>query len=103
MINKNKKSNAINKLPDFTTMSRQQEAQWWDTHDVTDYLDEFEPVSLRVQLAQPKEDAIMIRLNKGVKEQLAKVARSKGLNVSSLTRMWIMERLQQKAGHRMST
>jgi hypothetical protein len=33
------------KVPEFT--SREEEAEFWDTHDVTDYLDELRPVRVR--------------------------------------------------------
>lgn len=33
------------RIPAFAT--RQEEAEWWDTHDITDYLDELEPVDVR--------------------------------------------------------
>ena len=72
----------------------QEAADWWDTHDVTNYLDELKPVEIDFQLEKPKEENIVVRLQKPVKEQLERIARRKGLNISSLTRMWIMEKLQ---------
>jgi predicted DNA binding CopG/RHH family protein len=82
------------KLPDFSTMSREEEAEWWDTHEVTDYLDELKPVDIEFQLEKPKEDNIVVRLQRPVKVRLEQIARHKGLNISSLTRMWIMEKIQ---------
>jgi hypothetical protein len=57
-------------------------------------LDELEPVEIEFQLEKPKEENIVVRLQKPIKEQLERMARRKGLNISSLTRMWIMEKLQ---------
>jgi len=34
------------KMPDFNKMSYEEEATWWDTHDITDYLDELTPVDV---------------------------------------------------------
>jgi hypothetical protein len=84
---------AKSRIPDFK--NRQEMAQWWDTHQVADYLDELKPVELKFELDQPKEENIVVRLQKPIKERLEQVARQKGLNTSSLTRMWIMEKLQQ--------
>lgn len=33
------------RIPAFS--SREEEAAWWDTHDITDYLDELKPVNVR--------------------------------------------------------
>lgn len=83
-----------NKLPDFSKMSYEEEAHWWDTHSIADYWDQFEPVDIEFQLEKPKEENIVVRLQKPMKDLLAQIARKKGLNISSLTRMWIMEKLQ---------
>jgi hypothetical protein len=83
------------KIPNFT--SREEEAKWFDTHDLAEYWDELEPVDIEFALEKPKEENIVVRLQKPIKERLEQVARRKGLNTSSLTRMWIMEKLQQVA------
>ena len=46
------------------------------------------------ELHKPKDKTIIIRLPKGSKGKLAKIAKSKGLNMSALARMWLMEKLQ---------
>ena len=79
-------------IPEFK--SREEEAAFWDTHDVADYWDDFERVNIDVHLEKPKEENIVVRLQKPIKERLERIARRKGLNISSLTRMWIMEKLQ---------
>ncbi len=80
------------KIPEFKTI--EEEAEFWDTHSVTDYWDELEDVEVVVELDKPQEERLVLRLHKGVKEQLARVAKSKGLNVSSLARMWLLEKLR---------
>jgi len=79
-------------IPEFK--SREEEAAWFDTHDVSEYWSELEPVDIDFQLEKPKEENIVVRLQKPIKERLEQIARRKGLNISSLTRMWIMEKLQ---------
>jgi hypothetical protein len=74
--------------------SYEEEAAWFDSHDVSEFWDELEPVDLDVQLTEPKEENIVVRLQKPIKERLEQVARQKGLTISSLTRMWILERLR---------
>jgi len=80
------------KIPHFK--NSQELAEFWDTHDVTDYLDELEPVDVEFDLEKPQEETVVFRLHTGVKQYLERLARSKGLNLSSLLRMWVMEKMQ---------
>lgn len=79
-------------IPKFK--NRDEEAKFWETHDIADYWDEFVPVDLEFQLEKPKEENIVVRVQKPIKDRLEEIARHKGLNISSLTRMWILEKLQ---------
>lgn len=80
-------------IPQFK--NREEEASFWDTHDVADYWHDFEPVDIDFQLDRPKEDNIVVRVQRPIKQRLEKIAKRKGLNISSLTRMWILEKLQK--------
>lgn len=82
-----------NKLPDFNKMTYAEEAKWWDTHDLGDYWNELRDVEIVFALDKPRDKTLVVRLQKDFKDQLEKVARSKGLNVSTLARMWLIERL----------
>ena len=83
------------RIPNFKT--KEEEATFWDTHSLSDYWDEFEDVDIVFELQKPKEETLIVRLQKDLKEKLEKTARSKGLNISALARMWLMEKLQQQA------
>lgn len=80
------------KIPEFK--NREEEAKFWETHSLADYWNEFEPVDLIVQLQKPKEETLILRLQKDLKEKLAIAARAKGLRVSTLARLWLMEKIQ---------
>jgi hypothetical protein len=80
--------------PVLISWNRWEEAAWFDAHDLSEYWNELEPVKIDFQLEKPKEENIVVRLQKPIKERLEQIARRKGLNISSLTRMWIMEKLQ---------
>ena len=80
------------KVPKFKTY--EEEAHFWDTHNVTDFEDETENVDIVFELSKPRNETLMVRIQKDFKEKLEKVARRKGLNVSTLARMWLMEKLQ---------
>ena len=83
------------KFPDFNKMSYEEEANWWDTHDFTEFWDELEDVDIVFELDKPRTESLVLRVQKDIKEKLRKVARSKGLNVSTLARMWLMEKLSR--------
>ena len=83
------------KFPDFNKMSYQEEANWWDTHDFTEFWDELEDVDIVFELNKPRTESLVLRVQKDIKEKLQKAARSRGLNVSTLARMWLMEKLSQ--------
>lgn len=84
---------ASGKIPAFK--SYEEEASFWDTHSFTEFEEEFEDVDIVFDLDKPREESLILRLQKSLKHALAKTARSKGLNVSTLARMWLMEKLQE--------
>ena len=43
-----------------------------------------------------KDAVIQCRVEMGQMDELQEIARAKGLSVSSLTRMWLLERLRQE-------
>ena len=43
-----------------------------------------------------KDAVIQCRVEMGQMDELQEIARAKGLSVSALTRMWLIERLQQE-------
>lgn len=81
------------RLPEFKTLK--EEVKFWDTHSFADFWDELEDVDIVVELEKPRDETIILRVQKQVKDRLDKFARSRGLNLSTLVRMWIMEKLQQ--------
>ena len=81
-------------LPKFKTI--EEEARFWDTHSFSDYWDDWEDVDIVFELKKPREETLIVRLQKNIKERLERIARSKGLNVSTLARMWLMEKMQVK-------
>ncbi len=83
------------KFPDFDKMTYKEEAKWWDTHDLGDHLDELEDVEIVFDLKKPRDETIILRVQKGIKDRLDRVARKRGLNMSTLARMWIIEKLSQ--------
>ena len=56
------------RIPDFK--NRQEMAEWFDTHDMADYQDEFKTVEAHFELENPKQENVVVRFNEGVKKYL---------------------------------
>lgn len=80
------------RIPKFKTI--EEEAKFWDTHSLADYWDEFEDVDIVFDLHKPKEETLTLRLQKKLKDKLTRIAKNNGVNVSTLARMWLMEKLR---------
>ena len=80
------------RIPAFQSI--EEEAAFWDTHDVTDFLDESQPAEISV--GQELAERLTIRLDKADRELLVKEARANGVGPSTLARMWLKERLREE-------
>ena len=84
----------MSKLPRF--VSEQEEAEFWASHDSTEYLDDTEPVDVTFVDARPPKKQISLRLDTDAIEELKAVAQRKGIGYQTLIRIWVMERLAQE-------
>lgn len=90
------------RIPDFK--SREEEAEFWDTHDVTDFLDESWPVEIEVSQAlrdrvearsrRVTESGLIVPLKPEVRDELSRRADERGVGPAALARLWIEERLK---------
>jgi predicted DNA binding CopG/RHH family protein len=83
------------KIPHFK--SEQEESDFWDTHVVTDYLDELAPADVTFVDTRPRKTMISLRLDPSAITQLKAIAHQKGVGYQTLMRMWVMERLEHEA------
>lgn len=89
---KNKKEKK-SRIPEFT--SREEEAKWFETHSISDYLDEFKPV--KAHFAKNLSEGLHIRLDPDTLTILRQEASQKGIGPTTLVRMWIMEQLKHRS------
>lgn len=68
-------------------------AEWWDTHDVADYLDELKPV--KVTFAKNLSEGITVRFDGKTIAEIKSRAHKKGIGPTTLIRMWVLEHLQK--------
>lgn len=90
--NQQKSQQSKSRIPDFS--SREEMAEFWDTHDASDYWDELKPV--RVRVAKNLSQGITIRLDPTTLVKLRTQAHEKGLGATTLIRMWILEHLKEQ-------
>ena len=79
-------------IPEFK--NRQEEAKFFDTHDMADYQHEFKTV--KAKFAKNLSEGITVRFDKTTIEKLREIAHEKGVGPTTLARMWIMDQLRQQ-------
>ena len=78
------------RIPEFANY--REEAEFWDTHDFTEFDDETRPVE--VKFSKHLSKTIQVRIAPDVHAQLEEEANRVGVGTSTLARMWILERLR---------
>jgi predicted DNA binding CopG/RHH family protein len=78
------------RIPEFG--SRQAEAEWFDTHDMADYQDEFQTV--KASFASNLSENLNIRFDAESLASLRREAHARGIGPTTLARMWILEHLR---------
>jgi predicted DNA binding CopG/RHH family protein len=83
-------TSAHGRIPAFENI--EEEAEFWDTHSVLDFPDEFEYVGFEEPRAK-KDAPITIRLDYADRTRLKAEAEKMGIGPSTLARIWIKEKL----------
>ena len=73
------------------TDSIQELAQFWDTHDLTDFEDELEEVTTPVF---ERSTTVRIPLQPEELESLKAIAESRGMASADLIRQWVLENIR---------
>ena len=81
------------RIPDFK--SREEEAEFWDSHSIADYWDEFEPV--KVTVAKPLTHILRVEmpLDPKIIDKLYTHAQKQGIDMNILVRRWILENVKK--------
>lgn len=80
-------------LSDMSDWTDAQIAEFWETHDSTDYVDQMEEADVQIEVPEDYR-VISLRLDAKDNESVKTIAREKGVPYTVLLRMWIKERLQ---------
>jgi hypothetical protein len=79
------------RIPPFRT--REEAAEFWDTHDSTDFEDEFEPVEIEV--AHPLLHQFSVAFEGEVFDRIIDAAKRRNVNFDHLAERWIAEGLER--------
>ncbi len=87
------KQKAIDPIPEEFA-SYEEAAEFWDTHDTTDYPDSFETVEVQVELKSRRYE---IEIDADLMPVLSKQAHSRGVKVSRLVSEMLREKVRPAA------
>ncbi len=82
------------KIPKFKNYK--EEAKFWDTHDISDYIDEMKFVDVEFIPRQKREESMTIRVEPELKKRLDQIARKNNISLSTIARLWLIERLKNE-------
>ena len=85
------------KTPEFKNLK--DERTFWDTHNATDYLDDFEEAP-DVVFAREKKAVLSLRLEPKISRKLKEMAIQEGLQPTAYARMLIIQGLRERIGKR---
>ena len=80
-----------NRVPEFA--SREEEAEFWDTHDLTDYMDEVKVIS--VKFSDVIEQAVIVRFDSDTFDKLHRMASKRGIFPDALIHDWVVEGMKK--------
>lgn len=81
-------------IPEFK--NEDEEREFWAKHDLTDYLDYFQPVKLDVSELKPSSKSITIRLPESLLEALKNIAHKRDVPYQSLMKIFLAERVKKE-------
>ena len=82
-----------NKSSISKAQSYQEIGEFWDTHDVTDYWDQTDPVEFEVDV---HSEARYCALERSMVTKVSEIAWQKGISVETLINLWIKEKLEDE-------
>src|SRR3989344_8976251 len=85
--------NKIKAFPKFN--SYEEEAEFWDTHDFTDYLHLTKPVKMVYKPKHENKETMTIGIAPSLRKELEKRAEEYSISPSSLMRMWVVDKLRE--------
>ena len=73
--------------------SREEVAEFWDTHDITDYLDELKPIEVR--FSDKINHGVIVTFESDTFKEICELATDRNLSPDALIHLWIVECLKE--------
>jgi len=87
-----KSKREIDPIPEqFTSFEKL--ANFWETHDLTDYEDQLHEVKFKIAPKPTRQ--YIVTLSDELNKTMHKVAGREGVSMQTLVNLWVQERLQQ--------
>jgi hypothetical protein len=74
--------------------SYEEMGEFWDTHDLTDYWDQTEPVEFTVNI---QSETTYYPLESSLSDRIQAIAKQRGVSAETLLNLWVQEKLQEAA------
>jgi len=87
----------VAKIPKFKTL--EEAAQFWDTHDFEDYVDDTEPAAITIKIPQRKK-MLTVPVDLKVYEQIETLAAQRGTRVEKIVSEWLKEKAMEESSAR---
>ncbi len=81
-------------IPKFK--NEDEERTFWSTHDMTDFIDYFQPVELDLSKLKPSTNSVTIRLPKSLLASLKTLANKKDVPYQSLMKVYLAEKVKEE-------
>ncbi len=85
------------KIPRFSTLEAA--AKFWDTHDFEDYLEDTEPVTVRVKITRGTK-TLTVPLDSMVLRRIQALAAKRGVRAETIVSSWLKERARRESAAR---
>lgn len=90
-MKKNRKHRIIPKFK-----NEDEERRFWSNHDMTDYIDYFQPVELDLSELKPSTNSVTFRLPKSLLSSLKTLANKKDVPYQSLMKVYLAEKVREE-------
>lgn len=89
-----KNNRKIELIPHFK--NEDEERDFWATHDLTDYIDNFKRVELDLSNLKPSTESISLRLPSFLLARIKEIANKKDVPYQSLMKIFLSEKVNQE-------
>ncbi len=88
------KKSKIKLIPKFK--NEDEERDFWDTHDTTEYFDTSKPIELDLSNLQPSTESISLRLPEFLLARIKQLANAKDVPYQSLMKIFLAEKVKEE-------